>query len=385
VRICGTKTKMKLPTPQVDRGISIAGIGQEMDKTSVWLDSVLAGGSAQRYSDVMNQLGRGGEVDAAVMLVGHMIRSGAALHRTTFNNLLAACAKSGNCQVAEFWMHKMIDLQKAPNRSSYCHVILACVKGGDLRQSEEWVVKMLAAGFPPPKDFSRSLVRAWTNGRSSRQERISPQDLDSLASWLLRINQFGVELNRSTMNHMMAAYARIGNIGETERWANVMIQVGIQPNCSTLQALVTACTVAGVHGRADYWLGQMEELGFEPGLLTLQQCSQRIGDEASNVDDVNEDFICSLLVAGVNQVPTVVHTAPPGLPPPTQAAPPGFDSSPQPFAAAAPLVKQPAAPLGGVDFCAVAAQAADTKTPLKSLVRSFGLPTVSAGEELVLG
>jgi len=331
---------MRLPMAPVDRAINTRGSGHEADKPN-WLEAVAAGGSAQRYSEVLTQFGSAGEVDAAATLVSHMIRSGSALHRTTFNNLLAACAKSGNSQVAEFWMHKMIDLQKAPNRSSFCHVILACVKAGNLPQAEEWVVKMLGAGFPPPKDFSRSLVRAWTNGRSARQERISPQDLDCLAGWLLRINQLGVELNRSTMNHMMAAYARIGNIGETERWANVMIQVGIQPNCSTLQALVTACTVAGVHGRADYWLGQMEELGFEPGLLTLQQRSQRGGDEASNVDEVNEEFLCSLFGAGVNQGgPTLASPPPP--------------------------------PAAGLEGCGMA-QAAGKKS-LMSVVSSFGIP-----------
>jgi pentatricopeptide repeat protein len=91
----------------------------------------------------------------------------------------------------------------------------------------------------------------------------------------------GVTIDRPTVNLLMGALARSGDVARTEQWAVFMQEAGIAPNRSTLCALVTACRRGEDHEGAEKWLARMEQMGFAPGDLG--------SDDEADSDDLDGD------------------------------------------------------------------------------------------------
>jgi len=226
-----------------------------------------------------------GDVAGAEEIIQRMQGSKFTIQRTSVNFLLKACAKSADGQAAERWFAQMVQWGLAPNRASYCGVILAWVKGGNLDRSEHWICKLYASGFTTPKGFCRQLVRKSMNGTS---KDMLTQCAEQVTLWLGRLHRIGVPIDRPTVNLLMGAFARNGNLVRTEQWAAFMQEAGISPNRSTFCALVTASQRAKDHERANKWLARMEELGFTPGDLDTDRELGQLGDGDSESGDYDD-------------------------------------------------------------------------------------------------
>lgn len=224
-----------------------------------------------------------GDVAGAEEIITRMQASNATIQRTSLNFMLKACAKSADGQAAELWFSRMGQWGLAPNRASYCGVILAWVKGGNLERSEHWIRKLYAAGLTTPKGFCRQLVRKSMSGASTD---VIAQHAEQVTLWLGRLHHMGVPIDRPTVNLLMGAFARNGNIVRTEQWAAFMEEASISPNRSTFCALVTASQRAHDHQRASKWLACMEELGFTPGDLETDHELGQLGDADSESGDL---------------------------------------------------------------------------------------------------
>jgi len=223
-----------------------------------------------------------GDVAGAEEILTRMQASNATIQLASLNFMLKACAKSADGHAAELWFSRMGQWGLAPNRASYCGVILAWVKGGNLERSEHWIRKLYASGFTTPKGFCRQLVR---KSMSAASTDVIAQHAEQVTSWLGRLHRMGVPIDRPTVNLLMGAFARSGNIVRTEQWAAFMNEANISPNRSTFCALVTAAQRAHDHQRASKWLACMEELGFAPGdLETDNELGQLIEADSDSGD-----------------------------------------------------------------------------------------------------
>mmetsp|Transcript_35173 Transcript_35173/g.98772 ORF Transcript_35173/g.98772 Transcript_35173/m.98772 type:complete len:282 (+) Transcript_35173:105-950(+) len=217
------------------------------------------------------------DADGSVRFFYWMRGKKVTAHRTTLNKIIAECAKMGDAQAADYWFNQMTMMGLVPNRSTYCSIILACVKDGDLERAESWIIKLWKSGFTIPRGFCHLLVAPLM--RSCDQESVDDvAKADFAASWLLRINQLGVPLNRSSINNLLLVYGRAGDIDRSEWWMSFMHEAQITPNKTTMSAIVMACKKIGDPARAHKWHDRMEELGL------------KFKDSTSNSDDNSEDW-----------------------------------------------------------------------------------------------
>lgn len=177
------------------------------------------------------------------------------------NKIIAECAKVGDTQAAQYWFGQMVMMGFAPNRNTYCSIILACVKAADLVQAESWILKLWKSGFAVPRHFCHLLVAPLLANYNDITDGVSKADF--AANWLLRLNQLGVPLNRSSINSVLLVYSRAGDLERIKWWMSFMQQTKITPNGTTISALAMACKKADNCARAQKWYGAMEELGFK--------------------------------------------------------------------------------------------------------------------------
>jgi pentatricopeptide repeat protein len=224
------------------------------------------------YSVALSSFADSGDTAGADKLLALMRVNGVSLSCTMLNSMIRLCANTGSGVAAEYWLGEICKMGLCPNRASFCGVIRAWAKAGDLKKVGMWIQRLGRVGIVPPKGICRPVVRILLGSKADDAWVSTDTDAaDRASAWLLQAHSLGVPLDRSTINLVMAIYARSGDVEKTERLASVMQKARIMANQSTLCALVTASRRAGDEERANMWLKRMAQIGFEPGDLDSHQ------------------------------------------------------------------------------------------------------------------
>jgi len=126
----------------------------------------------------------------------------------------------------------------------------------------------------------------------------------------------GCQLNSSSYNTIINAYAKVGDVKSAERWLKTMHDNGYEANVRSYSAVIDACAKAGQYAEAEEVYKRMLNDGVAPTIVTLTSLSkaharsgnwQRVESIMNEFHihglKMNEYFLCNLLCAYANAKP----------------------------------------------------------------------------------
>lgn len=210
---------------------------------------------ALSYNLVLRAYARDGNCAEAGRWMKHMEDKGRATV-CSYNTMLDACTKAGDAPRGESWLQRMLEVGVQPNVISFATVIHAFARKGDERKAKHWQNKMLEMGVKPDTVSYNSLIHACgVKGNILAAE-----------GWLEDMLKHDLPVSVTTFASLIDACAKAGNLEKAEKWMEEMLDRGIEPNVVIFGALINACAKASNLQRAEYWHHRMLEMNVTPNV-----------------------------------------------------------------------------------------------------------------------
>lgn len=256
---------------------------------------------ALSYNLVLRAHAKDGNCAAADGWMKYMEEKGKAT-LCSYNTMLDACSKAGDPQSSESWLQRLLDGGLRPNVISFATVIHAFARKGDETRAQYWQSKMLEMGVEPDTVSYNSLIHAcgvkgniqaaegWLEDMLQRQLPASVTtfaslidacakagDLERAEKWMQEMLQRGIEPNVVSFGAVINACAKASNLQRAEYWHHTMLEMGVTPNVRSYSSVINACAKAGKAEEAVQWLERLEDAGLQSDAIVYSSVIDACG------------------------------------------------------------------------------------------------------------
>jgi len=169
----------------------------------------------------------------------------------TFNTIIDACARAGDCISADWWMKAMKSNGVRASVVSFGSVMLACARAGKQDWLQSWLEQADAQGIELNMICFSAVINAFAKA----------EDLQSATKW------FGVMRERKIQPSIHCFTGMLELTLNTSDWDGAAVLIdkmrssGVEPDTAMFNWLVTACSRGGQSERAKVWAAEAAAVG----------------------------------------------------------------------------------------------------------------------------
>eukprot|EP00930_Biecheleria_cincta_P059438 TRINITY_DN4517_c0_g1_i2.p1 TRINITY_DN4517_c0_g1~~TRINITY_DN4517_c0_g1_i2.p1 ORF type:complete len:575 (+),score=141.49 TRINITY_DN4517_c0_g1_i2:171-1895(+) len=190
-----------------------------------------------------------------------VMETGATPDITTFNMLLATCAKARDLNVARACWKELSQRKIRVNTVTYNTMINVCARGADLHMAEQIMHLMLQDQFGAKASavtFTSLITSCAQTGQVSKAEY-----------WFSQMANLGITADQVIYNCVIDVCAKASKLNKAEEWMAKMIDAGLCPDIKTYNSLINAAAKSGNMETAEKWFFEAKRAGCTPDIATF--------------------------------------------------------------------------------------------------------------------